>query len=236
MITRDEAQVQLHNGRWYKRGEDWLVATNRLDAQPGERVIVTANSGRTKQVTLGEAVDRERGLFRVVAEQRQAVEIGGTLESMNRLFETARQHMKRPAIVLRGTDGLPGVRISVAGERAKYPGSLTLTSAERDGEEGRAWYGRINYAGAFEPSRDAPAGLAETLRAFASDPAGVAAEHGRRTQHCCFCNIELTHPDSVAVGYGPICAKHFGLPWGKPKAVAAPTNDGFAFEFMGVRL
>lgn len=41
-----------------------------------------------------------------------------------------------------------------------------------------------------------------------------AAAFGSMTGHCCFCNTAIDTPESVAVGYGPICAGKFGLPWG----------------------
>lgn len=41
-----------------------------------------------------------------------------------------------------------------------------------------------------------------------------AAAFGEMTGHCCFCNTAIDTPESVAVGYGPICAGKFGLPWG----------------------
>lgn len=32
--------------------------------------------------------------------------------------------------------------------------------------------------------------------------------------HCRFCRQGLTHPASAYAGYGPVCAKKYGLPWG----------------------
>jgi hypothetical protein len=37
------------------------------------------------------------------------------------------------------------------------------------------------------------------------------------TGRCCFCNHKIGEGEdnrSAAVGYGPECAKHFGVPWG----------------------
>jgi hypothetical protein len=39
------------------------------------------------------------------------------------------------------------------------------------------------------------------------------AATGRQTNNCCFCSTGLTNHISVAVGYGPICADNWGLPW-----------------------
>lgn len=49
-------------------------------------------------------------------------------------------------------------------------------------------------------------------RQFATDPETLAKTHGKQFNYCCFCGAELTAEDSVAVGYGPICAEKWGLP------------------------
>lgn len=54
----------------------------------------------------------------------------------------------------------------------------------------------------------------DLLVAFAADPAGYSAAHGRAHGSCCYCGRGLTDSRSLAVGYGPICADHYGLPWG----------------------
>lgn len=142
-------------------------------------------------------------------------ELGGVLA----LFAKASQRLKYPAIVL----GVPAlgpefsVRLTVAGSRAKVPGSLTLTSGERDGD-GREWYGRILLDGTFQPSAAAPAAaLAQRLAAFAADPAKVGGDDGRLHGRCCFCRLPLSDERSTAVGYGKKCASNFGLAWGAAK-------------------
>ena len=52
------------------------------------------------------------------------------------------------------------------------------------------------------------------IKNFSNDPVGIAAAYGRRTGNCCFCARRLTDERSVTVGYGPICANKFNLPWG----------------------
>jgi len=72
------------------------------------------------------------------------------------------------------------------------------------------WWGRVE---AGETTVSEPAILAEVV-AFFKDPVGSAKLHGTQTGSCCFCGRELTTKESVAVGYGPVCADKFGLPWG----------------------
>ena len=150
----------------------------------------------------------------------------GNLKGVLELFDRAKQHLKMPAVVLSVPAMGEGatIRVYVAGQRARLPGTLTVVDGERsESKEQRDWYGRIYLDGVYKPSdtagRHAPA-IVERLRAFAADPAGVAAEHGKLTGRCCFCNIALDKAESTAVGYGRTCAKNYGLPWGKKKVAA----------------
>jgi len=52
------------------------------------------------------------------------------------------------------------------------------------------------------------------LAVFAAMKAAkVAADYGRWTNKCCFCSQGLKDGRSVALGYGPVCAKRWDLPW-----------------------
>jgi hypothetical protein len=53
--------------------------------------------------------------------------------------------------------------------------------------------------------------LTSLLVEFGLNPAGVAKAYGKLMGNCCFCGLKLTDPKSVAAGYGPICAEHYGL-------------------------
>lgn len=201
---------KLPDGTW---GVSMLVR-----GEPGQTIPVQLANGSTKQVTLGEFLYArgDYSFFAVAQQARPAAQTVGNLSGIMRLFDTARQHLRFPAIVL------DGFRLSIAGPRARVPGSLTVTSDDRDQDGQRAWYGRVQSHGEFEPSRDAPADLGDKLRRLAADPAGVAAEYGRLHGRCCFCNKALRDERSTAVGYGPDCADHYGLPWGtRPAQFAA---------------
>lgn len=149
----------------------------------------------------------------------------GDLAGILVLFERARQHLKFPAIVLSVNETL-SIRINVAGERAKIPGSLTVVDAERNEQDGeRDWFGRILLDGTFQPSKAAarymPA-LAQRLAQFAADPSKIAGDDGRLHGRCCFCRLPLSDERSTAVGYGKKCASNFGLAWGnRPGEFAA---------------
>lgn len=135
----------------------------------------------------------------------------GSVAGIIALFDRARQHLKRPAVLMRGPDG--DVRLSLAGQRARVPGSINVTSVDRGD-----WYGRVTRDGKYEPCRKYDeatiAAITRGLRAMADRPAEQAAAYGHLTGACCFCNRALTDERSTSVGYGPICAWHYGLPWG----------------------
>lgn len=147
----------------------------------------------------------------------EAVKVGD-LSGINALFDKAREHLKFPAIVMSVPAASMTIRINVAGPSAKFPGTLNVTSGEKPVfDERRTWYGRVMKDGSYTPSDKAATmftAISERLTAFAADPAAVAAEHGRLTGRCCFCNLHLSDERSTAVGYGKTCARHFGLPWG----------------------
>lgn len=128
------------------------------------------------------------------------------------MLHTAGEHLKFPRIVVQFDEG--SIRLNIAGPTSKRPGSLNVTS---DGAyEDRTWYGRIHQeSGRFETAfKGAPDWVVDALIKFNEDPAGTASLQGQRYGNCCFCRLELTTNESLAVGYGPVCAEHYGLPWG----------------------
>ena len=186
----------------------------------GETVTVTTKAGKEKQVTLGECVGtytaKRIAIFAIVDAPRETVTVGD-MSGVLALFAKAQKHLKYPAIVLSVPAADVTVRLSVAGPRARVPGSITVLDANK-GDDGRDWFGRITTDGAFQPSDrlngKGPA-VADRLREFACDPVKVAADHGRLTGACCFCNLPLTDARSTAAGYGQTCARNYGLAWGR---------------------
>jgi hypothetical protein len=148
-------------------------------------------------------------------QDRKKVSIG-SLSGIMALFNKASAHLKRPAVVLDSSDQT--LRLTVAGAEARVPGSINVSSS--GSYEDRTWFGRILSSGEFEasPRVETPESVITTLRRFSADPAGIASAHGRKTGQCCFCARPLTDGRSVSVGYGPICADRFGLPWGVAEA------------------
>jgi hypothetical protein len=160
----------------------------------------------------------ERLNQRAVAPARETTSLG-SVAGLLALFNTAKANgLKNPAIVAQSPVG--PIRLSVAGERARQPGTINVAEKGRFGEA--TWYGRIKLDGTFEAARDgAPAELVAYLAEFAARPAETAAAHGHTTGNCCFCDRPLTDARSTSVGYGPVCAKKWSLPWGEAQQQAA---------------
>lgn len=143
----------------------------------------------------------------------QAPSVGAlNVQGIRDLFAKATGKLKKPAIVLNAGQTL--VRLYVAGQASKFPGSVVIVA-----KHSKRYIGRIALTGDYLPSPAYPvqADVIETLKALSADPAAVATAHGKATGACCFCNTGLTDPKSLGVGYGPICAAHYGLPWGEKK-------------------
>lgn len=66
----------------------------------------------------------------------------------------------------------------------------------------------------------------EFLERMAADPIGFMAECSRNMGQCCYCGLPLEDDRSKTVGYGPVCANKWGLPWGDH--VSADQGKSFA--------
>lgn len=78
-------------------------------------------------------------------------------------------------------------------------------------------YGYLKASGEWVPRTKYPSvaeAIGNALLAFSYSPAKSAGAYGHKHGKCCFCQKGLTDPTSKAVGYGPVCAKHYNLPWG----------------------
>lgn len=140
----------------------------------------------------------------------------GSIQPILDLFKAAVGRLKYPKITLATATGRP-VCLSVCGAKSKTPGAINVTDGGRYGQN--VYYGRIDVNGNFTQSSRCDQDILDLLVELAADPAGTAAKYGRMTGHCCFCRLALTDERSVAVGYGPVCADAWDLPWGKNAAM-----------------
>lgn len=130
------------------------------------------------------------------------------------MFESARNHkLKWPKIEL--SAGGVKLRLYMATERSRNPGHIQVQLADS-----RSFLGNVSPSGAFSVYRNGVEfmdSVVSVLRHFGNDPIRVAAAYGKKTGNCCFCRKPLGEGEdqrSVVVGYGPVCANKWGLPWG----------------------
>jgi hypothetical protein len=137
-------------------------------------------------------------------------------------MEIASNFIKWPKIQLVTEDG-EIVKLVRAGSRSKYPGQINVT--DEGGYGNNTWFGRIDEHGDITKSRSCTDQVIDVLKRLGQDPHQVAAEYGNKFSECCFCCKALTDDKSVAAGYGPTCAKNYGLQENWKAALQQTTVD-----------
>lgn len=132
-------------------------------------------------------------------------------QAIQDLFDRAAKNLRRIKIKLQAPNGQP-VAFGRAGALSKYAGQIMITDGQPFGQN--KFFGRIDVDGSFYGTRSADQPVVDLVKEFAGDPAGTAGRYGRLTGGCSFCNHSLKDDRSTEVGYGPVCAKNFGLVWG----------------------
>lgn len=127
------------------------------------------------------------------------------------LFEKAGEVLQRPRVRLRTEDGI-NVHIFKSDRPKLREQGFVVTNGNRQ------MFGLIHLSGLWKPHRscygDMEQQVLKVIREFAHDPVTTAISYGKLTGACCFCGLTLTDIRSVTVGYGPICAEKWDLPWG----------------------
>jgi hypothetical protein len=133
------------------------------------------------------------------------------------LFENAQKSLKYPKINLKTTGGR-SLRLNTS---RNHPNTVFLGSGgfgtDSYGKivkgEGIRWYSKDSFT---------QADVLQMVEAFANDPEQVAADYGKLNHSCCYCSKPLDTVESLAVGYGPVCAKIWHKGWGKSQPRTKP--------------
>lgn len=186
--------------------------TDMTDRDSDVALSLIEARGKWGSLTIGQA-KLARNLIERVRNPREVLSTG-SMTRVIKMFDKASEKLKYPAIVIQCDD--VELKLNLAGPRSKNPGCVNVSTNEPFGSN--TWFGCITPEGEFRTSRSLrPEGLVPLLNELAADPETVAARHGKITGKCCFCNRALGEGEdqrSVEVGYGPVCAKHYGLQWG----------------------
>lgn len=142
---------------------------------------------------------------------QQAEPVAVDFGAISAFLRAAQGKLLDPKVKLTTSAGRP-VQLRMAGTRSRYYGEIMVTDGAPFGSS--KFYGTVDVGGQFKGRTPDLADVLELLHAFAADPAAVAAAYGKATGNCCFCRRALQDKRSLAVGYGPICADNFSLPWG----------------------
>jgi len=147
----------------------------------------------------------------------------GNVDAFLSYFNIAKERLKHPKLHLIYDEGCI-VRFSLAGERSKYPGSIFVAERTK-GFSTADYFGRIMPNGDFYRGRDCDAEMYEWITTLVKNLQDEALLFGQETGHCSFCYKELTDERSLKVGYGPVCAKNWGLDWGDLKWVELELDE-----------
>lgn len=133
------------------------------------------------------------------------------VQKIQDLFALAAQKLRRVKVALQAASGQKVV-FTKAGPMSKYAGQVLITDGAPFGSN--KFFGRIDANGDFYATRSAGQDVQALVTEFADNPAETAGRYGRLTGGCSFCNHKLDDDRSLQVGYGPVCARRFGLVWG----------------------
>jgi hypothetical protein len=98
-----------------------------------------------------------------------------------------------------------GFTISPAPEGGKNVGAIYVRGSEHQG----AYLGKV-VGGRFVPSRECPDDKRDAVLELMKDPLAAAVAYGKQFNKCAICGRDLSDPDSVERGIGPICASRMG--------------------------
>jgi Family of unknown function (DUF6011) len=150
------------------------------------------------QLAAAERAIAKRNEARAARAAREAAAPVVDIDRIARAFDAAQASgIKRPKL------SLGDFRFSLAPSTGVNAGALYV-------KMGDVYLGKIA-GGKFSRSRDCTDAQQNDIVAACSDPFAAAVAHGKRTGSCSCCGRELTNPESIALGIGPICRANWGL-------------------------
>lgn len=131
-------------------------------------------------------------------------------KKVSELFALAATKIKYPSIQFWRDIG--ELNFYLCGNLSKTPGVIRITNGQK--YPNQEVYGEIYKDGKGLFRRDTSAVFKKEIQSICNSPIDEAKIRGIKTGYCCFCATPIQTKESLAVGYGPICAENYGLPWG----------------------
>jgi len=144
----------------------------------------------------------------------------GSFNAILVMFRLAQSHgLKRPRVRLLSDDANEPIYFELwfrPGEQDERQVEIMIGGWQG---HGKRRFGGTILGDRILPFRDRlTVGIRNTIQALALDPLGTAQAMAKRLSACMYCGQRLSDDESKARGYGPICAEHYGLPWGAVSA------------------
>lgn len=222
---RDEARAQARWDAWAAAEDNFDHATwitSRIEegpevAGPAHRFAsdMAVAVRRYGSLTVGQrgAVQKwiaaaERRAERIVAAQTEAAQQEKraeevhevNLQAVEQAFARAKsQGIKWPKLTL------DGFSLAPAGENSRNHGAIYVT----EGARGGTYLGKV-LAGRFLPVRECTDDIKARVLEAMADPLASAVAYGKKFGRCAVCARELSDPESIERGIGPICAGRMG--------------------------
>lgn len=139
--------------------------------------------------------------------------------------------LKRPMIRVHYRDMRYKIYLSRNGSVCFKAGMLIPGTSDPQGDEyyigclrnGRLYLPSYKYDDPAAGRRQLTSEEQEFFDKLRANPVGFLAECSKDLNRCCYCNQPLEDERSKDVGYGPVCAERWGLPWGKSYDEKAPS-------------
>jgi hypothetical protein len=168
---------------------------------------------RAAVVKYGELTEGRLAAVRTnMAKRAAALEAAGQRVATAPKIDVARIEQ---AFATAAGNGLKRLTLRLATEAGH---TFTFTPAKATGanpgaiyvKAGQEYLGKI-VAGAFKCVATCGDERRDEIVAAAGDPAQAAIAYGKLVGRCSICNAELTDPESIARGIGPICQERYGF-------------------------
>lgn len=177
----------------------WMVDSTGFEFADSLRAAVIRFGQLTdRQLAAAESCVAKREAAKAAAADRKANAPVVSVEKIETAIQTALTNgLKRP--ILR----LAGFRFSPAKATSTNAGAIYVKSV--DG----VYLGKV-LGGKLFASRDCNADQSAEIISVCTDPEAAAVAYGKQFGQCACCGRELSDPESVERGIGPVCAEKFG--------------------------